>query len=229
METDPVFRAAFWVLLGGLWTMRVYFTRLVRGESPSLDRRAIEREGQGLFVGRMLVLIFFMAILVLYAYDSLWLRALSFSLPDSLRWMGLALGIVSFGLWTWTQAVLGKGWSPHLQVRTQQRLVTGGPYAWIRHPMYTSMFGVGIALALLAANWCFVLFAVAMTAGFVFRTPREERMMLEAFGEEYRVYMQGTSRFFPKLRISPRLDFGSDRSGGPVRQKSRAEGIKGAK
>ena len=67
--------------------------------------------------------------------------------------------------------------------------------------MYTAMFGVGIALALLTAKWCFVLFAVAMIAGFVARAPREERMMVEAFGEEYRVYQQRTGRFFPKLQM----------------------------
>lgn len=122
-------------------------------------------------------------------------------MPDWLRWAGLALGLVGLGLWTWAQAVLGKEWSPQLQLREQHRLVTSGPYTWMRHPMYTAMFGVGIALALLAANWCFVLFAVAMIAGFVVRAPREERMMLEAFEEEYQLYMQRTGRFFPKLWI----------------------------
>jgi len=202
MITESVFRAAFWILLGGLWAMRVYFIHRMRraGERPMPDRKTIDREGRGLFVGRTVVLFFLMVVLVLYAYDSPWLRAFSISLPDWLRWMGLGLGLVGLGLWTWTQAVLGKEWSPQLQLREQHRLVTNGPYARMRHPMYTAMFGVGIALALLAANWCFVLFAVAMIAGFVVRAPREERMMLEAFGEEYRVYMQSTGRFFPKLQ-----------------------------
>jgi protein-S-isoprenylcysteine O-methyltransferase Ste14 len=191
--------------------MRVCFMRRVRqaGEPPTPDRKAIGREGRGLFVGRTMVLFFFGAILVLYAYDSPWLTTLSISLPDWLRWARLALGLVGLGLWTWTQAVLGKEWSPQLQLREQHRLVTSGPYTWMRHPMYSSMFGVGIALALLAANWCFVLFAMAMTAGFVVRAPREERMMLEAFGEEYRVYMQRTGRFFPKFWFFPRLDTGN--------------------
>lgn len=199
--SESVFRAAFWLLLAGLWLMRVYFMRRVRqaGERLAPDRKAIEREGRGLFVGRVIIGFFLGVILVLYAFDSSWLRIFSISLPDWLRWAGLALGLVSLGLWTWTQAVLGKEWSPQLQLREQHRLVTGGPYRWMRHPMYTSMFGVGVALALLAANWCFVLFAVAIIAGFVLRAPREERMMLDAFGEEYRGYMQRTGRFFPKL------------------------------
>lgn len=72
MMTESVFRAAFWVLLGGLWVMRVYFMRRVRqaGERPMPDRKAVELEGRGLFVGRTVAIFFLMAILVLYAYDS---------------------------------------------------------------------------------------------------------------------------------------------------------------
>ncbi len=69
----------------------------------------------------------------------------------------------------------------------------------MRHPMYTAMFSMGAAFALLTANWGFVLFAVAMIIVFVLRAPREEQMLLEAFGEEYRVYQQKTGRFFPRL------------------------------
>jgi len=203
MITDAVFRTAFWVLLAGLWVMRVYFMRQVRpsGERPRLNRKTIEREGRGLFIGRTALQVFLGAIFVLYAYDSPWLRMFSISLPDWLRWAGLGLGLGGFVLWTWTQAALGKEWSPLLQVREQHHLVASGPYAWVRHPMYTAMFGVGIALAFLAANWCFVLSAVAMIVGFVVRAPREERMMLEAFGEAYEAYMQETGRFFPRPRM----------------------------
>jgi protein-S-isoprenylcysteine O-methyltransferase Ste14 len=66
--------------------------------------------------------------------------------------------------------------------------------------MYLALFGVAIALALLSANWCFALFAAAMIVGLVVRAPREERMMVEAFGEDYKTYMQGTGRFFPRPR-----------------------------
>jgi protein-S-isoprenylcysteine O-methyltransferase Ste14 len=201
LSTESVFRAAFWVLLGGLWVMRVYLLRRVRqpGERPVPDRTAIAREGRALFVARTLVLLFLAAVLVSYALDSPWLRALSIPLPGGLRWAGFGLGLCGLGLWTWTQAVLGREYSPQLLLREQHRLVTRGPYARIRHPMYTAMSVVGIAFALVTANGCFVLFAVALIAGFVARAPREEHMMLQAFGEEYRAYMQRTGRFLPRL------------------------------
>jgi protein-S-isoprenylcysteine O-methyltransferase Ste14 len=60
------------------------------------------------------------------------------------------------------------------------------------------MIGYGAGLALVAANWVFVVLAVAMLAGLAARVPKEEQMMLKEFGEEYEAYMQKTGRFWPK-------------------------------
>jgi protein-S-isoprenylcysteine O-methyltransferase Ste14 len=60
------------------------------------------------------------------------------------------------------------------------------------------MIGYGISLALVTANWVFMVLAVAVIAGLFARVPKEEQMMIKEFGEEYRAYMQKTGRFFPK-------------------------------
>ena len=70
----------------------------------------------------------------------------------------------------------------------------------MRHPLYTSMFGWGAALSLLTANWIFVAVSVLSIVGLIVRIPKEEQMMIETFGEEYKAYMQRSGRFFPKLR-----------------------------
>ncbi len=200
MTPESTFRIAFWILFGGILVMRAYFSLRVRqaGERLMPDRAAIEREGRGMFAVRVVGFFLLIALLALYALDSPWLRALSIRLPDWLRWAGFGLGLASLAMWTWTQAVLGTEWSPQLQTREEHHLVTTGPYARVRHPLYTAMFGVGTAFALVSANWCFVLLAVAVIAGLAARAPREEQMMLATFGDEYRAYMQRTGRFFPK-------------------------------
>jgi len=200
MAAESILHIAFWVLFGGLLVMRVYFSLRVRQARERLmpDREAIKREGRGMFAARVVAFLFLIVLLVLYALNSPWIEALSIPLPGWLRWAGFALGLVSLALWTWVQASLGKEWSPQLQLREEHHLVTTGPYARVRHPLYTAMLGVGTAFALVTANWVFVLLAVAMIAGLVARIPREEQMMLEQFGEEYKAYMQRTGRFFPK-------------------------------
>ena len=200
MSTETIFRLAFWVLLAGVLVMRIAFALRVRraGERVMPDRQAVEREGKGMFAFRVLMGCLLLAWLVVYAINPPWLEALSVPLPDWLRWAGFALGLASLGLWTWTQVALGKEWSPQLQLRKEHHLVTTGPYARIRHPLYTAMIGYGTSLALVTANWFFVVFAITAIAGLFARIPKEEQMMIKEFGEEYKAYMQRTRRFFPK-------------------------------
>ena len=162
------------------------------------DQKAVEREGRVMFASRVLLFFVLIGWLVLYTIDPPWMEALSIPFPDWLRWVGFALGLASLGLWTWAQVALGKEWSPQLQLREEHLLVTAGPYARIRHPIYTAMIGYGIGLVLVTANWVFAAFAVLVIAGLLARAPKEEQMMIEEFGEQYEAYMQRAGRFFPK-------------------------------
>jgi len=202
MANETIFRLAFWVLIAGVIVMRITFAIRVRwaGERVMPDRQAVEREGRGMFAVRVLMFCLLLAWLVLYAIYPPWMETLSAPLPDWLRWAGFILGLASLGLWTWTQVVLGKEWSPQLQLRQEHHLVTTGPYARVRHPLYTAMFGYGAGMALVTANLVFIILAAMMVAGAVARIPREEQMMIEGFGDEYTAYMQRTGRFFPKFR-----------------------------
>ena len=200
MHAESVLRAAFWVLFAGVLAMRIYFALQVRwaGERVMPDREAVEREGRAMFMMRLVMFLVFLSWLILYAINPPWMRVLAVRFPNWLRWIGLALGLASLGFWSWTQVALGKVWSPQLQLRKEHHLVTTGPYARIRHPLYTAMIGYGISLALVTANWFFVAFAIVTTAGSFARVPREEQMMITEFDQEYKAYMQRTGRFFPK-------------------------------
>ncbi len=114
----------------------------------------------------------------------------------------------------WSHAVLGRSWSPTLQVREQHQLVAWGPYRYIRHPIYTAHWLWALAQPLLLHNWIAGFSALAAVAPMYFlRAEREERMMLEHFGEEYRSYMARTGRLFPRLRRRPHGQPGRGREG----------------
>jgi protein-S-isoprenylcysteine O-methyltransferase Ste14 len=109
-------------------------------------------------------------------------------------------GVAAVWLFWRSHADLGRNWSPSLQLREEHGLVTEGVYRHVRHPMYASEWLWGVAQALLLQNWVagwagLVLF----TPLYVLRVPREERMMLDRFGEEYRSYMDRTGRVVPRL------------------------------
>ncbi len=201
MASEQLFLILFWVLILGVMVMRIVFTLRVRlaGERVMPDRAAVKREGMAAFLVRVLGGFLVVGLLAAFALQPAWLAALSIPIPGIIRWAGFFLGLVGLGLWIWAQIALGKEWSPQLQLREKHRLVTTGPYARMRHPLYSGMIVWTGGLALVSANWILVAFGVLMCAVFLVRVPREEQMMIDAFGEEYREYRKRTGRVFPKL------------------------------
>ncbi len=129
-----------------------------------------------------------------------WIDGLSLPLPDLARKIGAV--ILSFGilLYWWSHAVLSHHLSPYLEVKAHHRLVTSGPYARIRYPIYTAAFLAGLGLALLSANWLLALvYFIPVTVLCDVRAKREERKLLEKFGDEYRRYLERTGRVLPRL------------------------------
>lgn len=202
MAQQILFRIALLFLLVLLLAMRFYFMIKVRRSGGRLtpDERAIQREGgRGVLVVRVVGFFALLAFLGMFVAGMRWIDALRFPLPDWLRWLGFIIGLLAVSFWTWTQIHLDTQWSAQLQLTQGHHLVTSGPYARIRHPLYAGMFGWCLALILLTANWIFLVICVLSVAMLLRRVPREEQMMLEAFGDEYNAYMQRTCRYFPKL------------------------------
>lgn len=199
MATEAIFHLAFWVLFAGLFVMRIFFALTVShaGERVIPEREAVEREGWFMFADQLVMYVLLLIGLGLHAINPDWLGMLSVPLPGWLRWAPFALGLATLGFWSWTQVVLGKKWSPQLQPREEHQLITIGPYRRIRHPLYIAMLGYGTSLALVTANPVFILLTVTMIASLLARAPKEEKMMIEKFGEEYRLYRRSTGRFFP--------------------------------
>ena len=197
-----LYRAAFFILFMLLLAMRIYFMVKVRRSGGRIlpDEKAIQREGgQGYFIFRVVIFFVLIAFLVMYFAGAGWIDAFSFPLPVWLRWVGFAIGSVTVCFWTWVQVTLDTQWSPQLQLTKGHHLITTGPYARIRHPLYAGMCGWFISLSLLTANWIFVGACVLTLAGLLWRIPKEEQMMIEAFGDEYKEYIKHTGRLFPKL------------------------------
>ncbi|MEN0002433.1 MAG: protein-S-isoprenylcysteine O-methyltransferase [Pseudomonadota bacterium] len=120
-------------------------------------------------------------------------------------WIAFVAGVAAGGLGLYlfyrSHVDLGRFWSPTLETRQGHMLVTNGIYGRIRHPMYTAIFLICIAQALLMDNW------VAGPAGlltfvmlYLFRVGREEAMMRDEFGQAYTEYEKATPRLVPKLK-----------------------------
>lgn len=129
-----------------------------------------------------------------------WLAFADYSLPTAVPWCGAAIMVVALWLFWRAHVDLGLNWSITLEMRKDHELIVHGVYRRIRHPMYAAIFLFAIAQGLLLQNW------LAGWAGFVsvavlylVRTPREEKMMSEFFGQSYRDYMSTTGRLWPRF------------------------------
>ena len=127
-------------------------------------------------------------------------RFADYSFYPLLAWLGSVFAIAALGMFHLTHRALGRNWSISLDVREGHQLITDGIYRRVRHPMYAAFWLWAVAQALLLPNW------VAGPAGLIGfgtlyfgRVAREERMMLEAFGDSYRAYMARTGRVFPSI------------------------------
>lgn len=197
---------AVWTLMGLAFAMRSGFAiwSVRHGESVMPDAGAVMREGRVTYVARIVVAVFWIALFVSYGVDARWVRFANIGMPDQIRWAGLLVGLGSLAFWTWTHIALGQQWSVQLILREKHQLITTGPYRRVRHPMYTSVLLWVTSLAIVSANWLFVILAAAGIGVILSRVPKEEQMMLRAFGQEYDAYMKRTGRYFPRVRRTSR-------------------------
>ena len=140
-----------------------------------------------------------MIVPLLYLFTP-WLDFANYDLPGPSGWVGtVAFAGAIFMLWR-SHADLGRNWSAKLRITGQHSLVTSGVYYFIRHPMYTAHLLWAIAQGMLLANWLAGWAVLVLSIPlYIVRIPKEERMMIEQFGEEYRSYISRTGRLIPRL------------------------------
>ncbi len=136
---------------------------------------------------------------VLYLFTP-WLAFADYTLPAGAPWCGVVLMAAALVLFHRSHADLGLNWSATLELREGHALIQHGVYRSMRHPMYASILLWDVAQGLMLRNWLAGWCALATFALlYAVRAPREERMMSDAFGQEYREYMRRTGRLFPRF------------------------------
>ncbi|MFC2044292.1 protein-S-isoprenylcysteine O-methyltransferase [Chloroflexota bacterium] len=175
------------------------FIRVWYGRKYKQDRKAILHE-EGLAY-TVLASLWGVAILlpIVYMFTG-WPSFADYNLPSWTGWFGIAIFAVALWLLWRSHAGLGQNWRMTTELRENHTLYTGGIFQYIRHPMYSAHWLWGIAQVLLINNWI-VGFAslVIIIPIYLLRVRREERMMIEKFGEEYLIYMSCTGRIFPRI------------------------------
>jgi protein-S-isoprenylcysteine O-methyltransferase Ste14 len=118
-----------------------------------------------------------------------------------IRDLGLALAGLGILLMIWARRHLGCYWSDKVEIKTNHQLISAGPYARLRHPIYTGML-VGIAgTALVVGEWRGVAAFLLLLANYVIKARKEERILRQKFGPAFEQYERRTGFLIPRLRL----------------------------
>jgi protein-S-isoprenylcysteine O-methyltransferase Ste14 len=185
-----IFTAVVFVSLWGLNLVSIGVTR---------DKFYTATEGLMIAVPRFLLLGASLVGMVVYSINPPLMQWSALSLPFWLRWFGFLIGLSALILFFWVLRSLGRNFSTTLTIKKDQTLVSQGPYQWVRHPMYTSFVLLWVGFFFLSTNWFIGLTGIlGFVWAIVIRTPKEEQMMIERFGDEYIAYMKHTGRYLPR-------------------------------
>jgi len=110
------------------------------------------------------------------------------------------LAVLSVAMVVTALKTLGKQWAVAARLVEDHRLITGGPYGIVRNPIYSGMFGMLIATGFALSTWYAVVIAVPLFwFGTVVRVRTEEKLLREAFGDEFEQYKQRVPSLLPRL------------------------------
>lgn len=167
-----------------------------RNKMNQVREQRVDRMERGLLSALFIAMFF---IPLVYALTP-WLDFANYTLPTWAVVIGGVLFAAALVIFWRAQTDLGREWSPSLEIREGHRLITGGIYATLRHPMYASQWLWCLAQPLLLHNWIAGFIGLLVWAVFYFvRVPREERMMEDEFGAQYRGYRDRVGGVLPRL------------------------------
>jgi len=117
----------------------------------------------------------------------------------ALRWVAAAIAIACLAMTAWCWSTMGKDWRMDVSEKRKGALITGGPFAYVRHPIYALSTLLMLCSAIIIATSPMVVLAAVNLVLVNLKARNEERHLLATHGEPYALYLRRTGRFFPRL------------------------------
>lgn len=112
-------------------------------------------------------------------------------------WIGALITALGMLFTVWARVHLGRNWSGMVTIKHDHELIDSGPYALVRHPIYTGLLVAFIGTAVAGGNWRSVLAVFIAWAALWRKLRLEERWMTERFGERYVAYSRRVPALVP--------------------------------
>jgi protein-S-isoprenylcysteine O-methyltransferase Ste14 len=119
---------------------------------------------------------------------------------EIVRWAGLLLTLGGLAFTVWARIHLGQFWSARVGLKENHELIQSGPYARVRHPIYSGLLVAVIGSAIVAGEYRALLAVALVCLGLIMKAKREENLLSEQFGDTFVQYRQRTGALVPKFR-----------------------------
>ena len=175
-----------WIALGVLWLVGA------ANQKPAIQRQPIGERLLYTVIGLLGV------VLLARPWHHLAWLAIRF-VPDTkaVVRIGFALEIAGCAFACWARITLGRNWSGRPSLKAGHELMTSGPYAVTRHPIYTGLIFGALGTALAIGEWRCALGVLVIVLAFLLKMRTEERLMMQAFPETYPEYKQHVKALIP--------------------------------
>jgi protein-S-isoprenylcysteine O-methyltransferase Ste14 len=190
MSSIPVFPLAVccWIVLWLYWLFSARNQKTAKKREPSSERM---RQ------------ILPMAACYLLLFEPLtgwgWLGVRFIVKRPDLGFVGLFLTALGVAFAIWARAHLGASWSAAVSIRSDHELVRAGPYRRIRHPIYTGMLLATLGTALVVGEIRALLAVAICFTAFYLKARKEERWLVQEFGDEFEIHARHTGMFLPRF------------------------------
>jgi protein-S-isoprenylcysteine O-methyltransferase Ste14 len=205
MDMDLFFRLSFFALWALFGVVRGYYGRKTRTHSTIAGvmeklKTAKEDMGTGFMIITAIITVIGSAGLILYLLSPPWWTWTIIPLGGWIQWLGIITALIPIFFLIWVHRHLDRQWSIALEIQEEHKLITTGPYGYVRHPMYLGIFIYTMGLMMISLDVLVILlFAFSIWVNYR-RIPREEQMLIQEFGDEYLEYMKRTGGLLPHLR-----------------------------
>ena len=115
-------------------------------------------------------------------------------------WLAALVAAAGFAFTAWARIHLGRNWSGTVTIKQGHELITTGPYALVRHPIYTGLLLAFVGTAFARGQWRGPLAIVIAWAALWWKLRIEERWMAEQFGGQYEDYKRQVPALVPTFR-----------------------------
>lgn len=121
-----------------------------------------------------------------------------FSTSPTVQAVGVLLTALGVGFAVWARFHLGTNWGMPMSVQENAELVTTGPYAYVRNPIYSGILLAMLGSAVVTGPWWLLIMAIAGTY-FVYSARQEEALLVEQFPGTFPAYRARTRMLIPFL------------------------------